>query len=264
MPFERSPGDISGGDTTRPAIEGTHTSTGAINRLHVLARYVLPASIVMAGGRVDDYQGQLWPEEEARIGNAVDKRRREFIGGRTCARRALHAFGLQATALRSGSRGEPRWPLPVCGSISHADGWCAAAVALRTHFQGLGIDLEPAVPLADSLSQMVCTPSEAKFCGTLNDTQRSWVPKLIFSAKESVFKCCYPIFRQELEFSDVEIQIIPADRDFRMGRFVASVSGLEQTPVLRIDGRFAADVTLLMTAALLPALQQAPRAPGPA
>lgn len=259
MPFDRPPHELTG-DTTRPAVDGTHTSTGAINRLHVLARYVLPASVVISGGRVDDYQGKLWPEEEARIGNAVDKRRREYIGGRTCARRALHAFGLQASAIRSGSRGEPRWPLPVCGSISHADGWCAAAVALRTHFQGIGIDIEPAVPLADSLSDMVCTPSEDKFRHVQHESLRDWVAKLIFSAKESVFKCCYPIFRQELEFRDVEIELIPADRDFRMGRFVASVSGLEHTPVLRIDGRFAADVSLLMSAALLPAiLPQRPR-----
>lgn len=254
MPFEPRPEDFTGGDTTRPALEGSHTSTGTINRLHVLARYVLPASVVISGGRVDDYQSQLHPEEQARIGQAVDQRRREYIGGRTCARRALHAFGLASSTIRSGSRGEPRWPLPVCGSISHADGWCAAAVALRMHFQGIGIDLEPAVPLADSLCGMVCTPSENKFRQLQPEALRDWIAKIVFSAKESVFKCCYPLFRQELEFKDVEIEIIPADRDFRMGRFTASVSGLEHSPVLRIEGRFAADTSLLMTAALLPAL----------
>jgi len=67
----------------------------------------------------------LFPEEEAVIANAVDKRRREFATARACARAALAKLGLPPVPIVPGFRGAPQWPSGVVGSITHCAGYCA-------------------------------------------------------------------------------------------------------------------------------------------
>jgi hypothetical protein len=67
----------------------------------------------------------LFPEKEAVISRAVDKRRREFQTVRHCARRALRELGVPPAAVLPGERREPVWPPGVVGSLTHCTGYRA-------------------------------------------------------------------------------------------------------------------------------------------
>jgi len=86
----------------------------------------------------------LHPEEEkisASFGSS--KRRAEFSLGRYCARRALSNLELETVPiLRNTESREPYWPKSVRGSITHSEGFAAAAVGLTKDVSGIGIDLE--------------------------------------------------------------------------------------------------------------------------
>src|SRR5262245_52443619 len=84
----------------------------------------------------------LFPAEEEHIARAVDKRKREFALGRTCARRALLALGVPAGALPAEKERSVSWPDAAWGSITHTQGFCAAVAALRSDVRGIGIDAE--------------------------------------------------------------------------------------------------------------------------
>ena len=71
----------------------------------------------------------LFPEEEAALGQDVDKRRRELATARACARRALAQLGLPPAPIVPGTRGAPTWPPAVVGSITHCARYRACAVA---------------------------------------------------------------------------------------------------------------------------------------
>ncbi|MBW2215556.1 MAG: 4'-phosphopantetheinyl transferase superfamily protein [Deltaproteobacteria bacterium] len=75
--------------------------------------------------------------------------------------------------------------------------------------RSIGIDLEPATPLKESLWRRVCTPKEREWLHEL--PAPGLTGKILFSAKESVYKCQYPITTNFLGFHAVEVEIGPGD-----------------------------------------------------
>jgi 4'-phosphopantetheinyl transferase EntD len=186
----------------------------------------------------------LYPEEAKCVENAVPSRRREFAQGRLCARRALSALGIRDFPLLAGKDRAPIWPEGIVGSITHCRGYCAVAVARGGKFSGLGIDVELAEPLGEELIPMVCLGTELDRLAESAESSRGTLAKLIFSAKESVFKCIYPSTGVFLEFHDCEI-----DLDETLDAFSALLKNpdlpAEYRKVLR--GRFARDTHRLFT-----------------
>ncbi|MEM7435734.1 MAG: 4'-phosphopantetheinyl transferase, partial [Myxococcota bacterium] len=87
--------------------------------------------------------GALLPEEASIVAGAVPRRVSEFTAGRTCARQALSKLkGPSGYALLQGEDRGPIWPTGFVGSITHADFWCAAAVARESDVRAVGIDIE--------------------------------------------------------------------------------------------------------------------------
>lgn len=153
--------------------------------------------------QVDD----LWPEEEVFVTRAIPKRRFEFAAGRRAARRALAELGLPPAPIAQAPDRTPAWPEGVTGSITHCDTLCSAALTPRTHHRGLGLDIEPATPLAADLEAVVTTPSERRALKTLSAAQRLHIAKQIFCAKEALYKAQYPLTGLRLEFQDVELDL---------------------------------------------------------
>ncbi|MGH1552038.1 hypothetical protein ACRAWF_07450 [Streptomyces sp. L7] len=85
----------------------------------------------------------LYPEEEAVARRFAAPRRAAFTTGRHCAHRALADLGVPPGAIMRSPGGAPRWPASVVGSITHCDGYRAAAVASRARARAVGIDAEP-------------------------------------------------------------------------------------------------------------------------
>ena len=136
------------------------------------------------------------PAFPGEVVQGIQKRINEFRAGRVAARLALAELGLPERALPAGPDRAPIWPMGVHGSISHSNSLCLA-VAGRRHC--IGIDLEPATPLPADLRATILDDAESG----IDDLHA----KLIFSAKEAVYKAQYALTRQMLGFDAVTISL---------------------------------------------------------
>ncbi|MFF3443925.1 4'-phosphopantetheinyl transferase [Streptosporangium sp. NPDC002721] len=161
----------------------------------------------------------LFLEEEAVISRSTEKRRREFTTGRWCARDALSRLGYPPVPVLPGMKGAPVWPPGVVGSITHCPGYRAAAVARSGDVTTLGIDAEPNKPLPSGVLEVITVDEEL---GRVTDLLRRdpsvrW-DRLLFSAKESVYKAWFPLdpLREpRLDFKEASISFDPARCGFR-------------------------------------------------
>ncbi|MGW6271443.1 4'-phosphopantetheinyl transferase family protein [Streptomyces sp. NPDC055060] len=174
----------------------------------------------------------LFPEEAAAVARAVDKRRREFATVRQCARAALAELGVAPAPILPGPKGAPRWPEGIVGSMTHCAGYRAAAVARAGTVRSLGIDAEPAAPLADpDVLRMVSDETERAALAELA-VRRPDVPwdRLLFSAKESVYKTWFPLTGRWLGFEEARVELDP-DGTFTAALLVPgpTVAGRELT-----------------------------------
>ena len=184
------------------------------------------------------YREPLLPLEAQYVcGRSMQPRREaEFRAGRACAREALAQFGFRNWALLPAPTREPIWPQGVVGSITHADGYCAAAVARSRDCAGLGIDVEAIGRINDSVAPLICSAEELTLFDEGVSGSRRVLLALLFSAKESVFKAVFPGARVVFEPADVEIAF---DWDTGAFRAQAPAQLALDSVCAQIDGRFA-------------------------
>lgn len=213
---------------------------------------VLPGAVATASRTDDDPEAVLAPEEEPAVATAVASRRAEFTTARGCARVALTRLGAPAAAIPVGERRAPVWPEGVVGAITHCTGFRGAAVAWREAVRTVGLDAEPHVALPDGVLEAVTDTGEravlSSLAGSAPDVR--W-DKLLFSAKESVFKAWFPLTGAWLGFEEAEL--VPAlDGTFRALLRVPGpvVDGAEVTG---FRGRWVVRDGLVITAIAVPA-----------
>jgi 4'-phosphopantetheinyl transferase EntD len=177
------------------------------------ARRLFPADVAVAALDPRAAHAGLLAGEAAAIAGAVDRRRREFAAGRIAARRAMAELGAAALPIPSGPDRAPMWPDGIVGSISHTATACVAAVA-RATVRSLGIDVEPAVPLAPELVGTVCAP-ELAWLDAQPAARRGLLATLIFSAKECAYKAQYPLTRTLLGFDAMRVELDPPAATWR-------------------------------------------------
>lgn len=150
-----------------------------------------------------DVAAPLYAVEQEAVRGAVAARRAEFATGRHCARAALRALGVPAGPLPVGTDRAPVWPAGVLGSLTHCVGYRAAAVGRAGGVvQALGIDAEPNGPLPEDVRDLVLTPGEADGGSRVG---MAWRDRLVFSAKESLFKAWWSHERRWLDFGDARV-----------------------------------------------------------
>jgi 4'-phosphopantetheinyl transferase EntD len=156
----------------------------------------------------DDEQPTLLAGERSLVSGAIPSRVAEFTSARRCARDALAALGSPPVPILSGPHREPLWPTGIVGSITHCLGYRAAAVAPASGGRALGIDAEPNLPLPDGVLDIVARPDERAAVALLTDAvpDVAW-DRLLFSAKESVYKAWFPVTGTWLGFEDAEISV---------------------------------------------------------
>jgi 4'-phosphopantetheinyl transferase EntD len=214
---------------------------------------ILPESVVAVETREDRGEGDLLPAEAEVVGRAVEKRRREFATGRACARDALERLGFPPGPIPAGEKGEPIWPTGVAGSITHCDGYRACAVARHTEVLALGIDAEPHAPLPDGLLPDIARPEERPLLVELARARPDvhW-DRLLFSAKESVYKAWFPLAERWLGFEDASLEIDPGAGSFSARLLVEGpIVGAE--PLRGFEGRWLVREGLVLTAIAVPA-----------
>ena len=133
--------------------------------------------------------GAIYEEEARSVSNTAESRRLAFTGGRLAASSALKVLGIEGWPILSNEDRAPIWPNAVVGSITHTDDFCAAVVASKMMYSGIGIDAEGRSNVSFDLWELILTSSERKRIGSLPGRSRCEVATAIFSAKESFFKC---------------------------------------------------------------------------
>ena len=188
----------------------------------------------------------LYPEEERFTAQMVERRLQEFQHGRSCARLALSMLGQPPGPVGRGKHREPLWPAGFIGSISHAGDHAAAAVAATDLFLGIGLDMEFADPIEDGLIASICRPEEI---GRVDDGENiGYRAKLLFSIKESIYKCVWPLIRQFVDFTEIEVRLVDDSDRYEA---IAHTAKCDAVPVDRLSGRYRRYGKLILASAYI-------------
>ncbi|MFF4823680.1 4'-phosphopantetheinyl transferase [Streptomyces sp. NPDC001312] len=220
---------------------------------------LLPDSVVAVEAYGDDGTdlAPLHPEEQAVVARAVDKRRREFAGVRACARVAMEKLGVPPRPVLPGERGAPRWPEGLAGSMTHCEGYRAAALVRATDLASLGIDAEPHAPLPEGVLSTIALPAEERRLARLAALHPGvhW-DRLLFSAKESVYKAWFPLTGKWLEFEEADVEVStaagPAPRGELRARLLVPGPLVDGRRLGHFEGRWTVSQGLVVTAVTVP------------
>jgi len=184
--------------------------------------------------RSKGYIPPVFSQEEEMIRNSCVSRREHFSLGRACARSALSCFGYTSFPVIADKKRAPIWPSDLVGSISHADGYCAVALARKDHYLGLGIDVETIGKLDIEAWPLVFTQAEIETLNALCMPCKSAMATIMFSAKEAFYKCQYQVTKSWVGFKDVELEV--TDNEF----LVKGVDGYKTSHLVNTSpvGRF--------------------------
>ena len=187
--------------------------------------------------------GLLGPEHDL-TQRMSSKRLGTFLHGRHCAREALGQLGRAKVAIGQGCDGEPLWPAGIVGSISHSGTYAAAAVAEDHRFSGIGLDLEDCLPLESNMVNLLCRASEV--ADLTSDQKIAERGKLLFSIKESIYKCIWPSVQCFVDYCEVAVKLDASGNGFSV------VSHTEKVPeeiTRRLSGSYRIFDDLLVSSA---------------
>ncbi|WP_030992129.1 4'-phosphopantetheinyl transferase family protein [Streptomyces sp. NRRL S-1813] len=209
---------------------------------------LLPAPVVTAEAFHDAPVSEMFPEEWALVSGAVPQRQQEFGTVRGCARGALAELGIAPAPLLPGPNREPQWPPGIVGAMTHCAGYRAAAVARSADVRTIGLDAEPHLPVEDpGVVDLITLPEERVQLRRLAAAQPEvcW-DRLVFSAKESVYKAWYPLTHRWLDFEEAHLTLDPSNSTFTARLLVPGpvVGGRELT---EFSGRWLVEAGLVVT-----------------
>jgi 4'-phosphopantetheinyl transferase EntD len=167
-------------------------------------------------------------------------RLREHAAGRRCAGQALRDAGSSDVHVGVAPDRRPIWPRGFVGSIAHSRSVACAAVARCTQRRSLGIDAEPFFDMRamkDAVPQIL-SQDEWRSMPRVGSTTFATI---VFSAKESLFKCLYPIAREFFDFQDALVERVEPHCEVA-GRFLIRLRrplGREFGPDQVFQGRYA-------------------------
>lgn len=220
----------------------------------------MPQSVVAVDTREDATDVQLFPEEQMAVARAVDARWRAYATARACARDALARLGLPPSPILNGRLNEPLWPSGVVGSITHCDGYRACALARETDVASIGIDGEPHAALPPGILATIARPEEAVWLHALKrDVPSVYWCRLLWCAKEAVFKTWFPLGRRMLEFEHTIVSVDPGSETFTAQLLVSAPSLVGGPPLTTLAGRWLVSEGLLLTAIVLEAPRKSAR-----
>lgn len=157
----------------------------------------------------------LLPDEARALSRFVVERRRAAGTARIVARVLLFRIGHVGCSVPNAPSGAPIWPKGVVGSLAHDRDVAVAAVATVDRIAALGIDVEPAEELPPDLIDIVATPKERP-----GIEGQPYYGRLLFAAKEAVYKAVYPLDGVFLEHHDVQIDFAERQAIVSNGRVV--------------------------------------------
>ncbi|UFR05208.1 4'-phosphopantetheinyl transferase superfamily protein [Streptomyces sp. Go40/10] len=191
----------------------------------------------------------LLPEEEIASSSMSRERRLKFAAVRTCAREGLRRLGVSTAPILRGPSGEPVWPSGIVGSMTHCTGYHAAAVAPSDEVAAIGIDAEANRPLRyREMLGLITTAEERAWIAEMESAypEVSWA-RLVFTAKESVFKAWFSLTRHRLGLGEILVHVNPLSGEFHARTSTPHGSAGDAFPN-RLTGRWMARDGLLVAA----------------
>jgi 4'-phosphopantetheinyl transferase EntD len=210
---------------------------------------ILPTGVAASEIIGDLENASLLPEEDAALGRVSEKRRREYSLSRVCARQALATLHVTPVPILSGPHREPLWPAGIVGSITHCKGYCAVAVARRDRFETIGIDAEIHAELPPDVLATIALDEEIEWIRAMPATGTHW-DRLVFSAKESIYKAWYPVTKSWLGFKDALVTVNPESAKFH-AHLLAPSPIRSGHPLSIFEGRYLVENGLVITAICL-------------
>ena len=187
--------------------------------------------------------------EKRLVAGAVEKRRTEFMTARRCAHEALQRLGITPAPIGSGADRAPMWPAGLVGSITHCDGYRAAAVARRSEIASVGIDAEVNRPLPAGVGDSVLRRGEHPQPDYASPSHHMLHgDRLFFSCKEAAYKAWYPLAGQWLDFTDLEVVVDPVHQEFSAHVHVDDPRTGTPPPRPLFHGRYTGNAQLIVTA----------------
>lgn len=120
-----------------------------------------------------------------------------------------HQRGESPYYIQIGLSREPKWPNGIVGSITHTGTFASAVLGFQKHHIGMGIDAEEVLlnDKAYRLDKTILTHNEISFYKSRyqNDFSYGQYVSLLFSAKESLYKCFFYQHKKFIGFLEVEI-----------------------------------------------------------
>jgi 4'-phosphopantetheinyl transferase EntD len=138
------------------------------------------------------------------------------------------------------------------GSLTHCDGYRAAAVTSSPGIASVGIDAEVHQPLPHGVGRGVTVAGEVQMLTRLAARYPTihW-GRVLFSAKESIYKAWYPLTHAPLDFTDCELVIDPEHGTFT-GQLLVPGPSFDGTTIAGFDGRWSVMGRQVLTAVHLP------------
>ena len=164
--------------------------------IHPLLPDLTGPDLAISWAPLEALSGDPHPDEWEDIASAASNRQKEFAAGRLLAHVLSDQLGLPPAPLRRAEDRAPVWPADRTGSLSHCDTLCAAAVGKRSAFQSVGVDIETIGRMEQKLWPTLFTEKEAGYFSSLAPDTVALETTLFFSAKESFYKCQYPLTRE--------------------------------------------------------------------
>ena len=204
---------------------------------------LLPEFIRVESTLISDVKDcALYQSEYDAVKHAVPKRIAEFTSGRILSRRILFSYGISDFPILIGNNRQPIWPDSIVASITHDAGFCAVAGTTTQKLLSLGVDIAMKKTMSSSVRNLICFSGELE----AQPAQGTDAANIIFSCKESYFKCVFPLIGQYFDFLDVWIDI-----DASRGTFASHPisSKLQAIRHLNIQGRFRLCQNLVVSCA---------------
>lgn len=212
-------------------------------------RHLLPSAARVVESFGDRPDAVLFPEERALVERACMRRRSEFATVRACARDAWAELAVAPAPILPGASGAPQWPPGLVGSMTHCEGYRAAVVARPTELASVGIDAEPAGPVAECVLDAIRLPDDVAGLDALAAAGVA-ADRLLFSAKEAVYKAWFPLARRWLGFEDVTVALRP-DGTFTARLLVDPIVHRGRR-IAAFEGRWTTTRGLVLTAVTVP------------
>ena len=165
---------------------------------------------------LDRAPGPVQPEQQINFGIPLHQAAQEEVGAEGVEEAVAQRVGLEVAGGQAHTVkfvvGRQRYPVAgfdsALGVEAEALAVSGATAAAKVRHAQLPQRLDRSAGVTPAACRCnVCVPDELKWLANLSPEEANFYLRIIFSAKESIFKCFFPISRKYFHFKDACVKI---------------------------------------------------------